>query len=113
MAGWFYYAAIYLAFALTESPNVLIAIFLLYGFYFGLVEPSERALVADLVPESLRGTAFGYFHFTVGLGALPASVIFGIVWQTWGAAHAFVMGSIFAVTASALLFFIRRPLVAQ
>ena len=113
VTGWFYYAAIYLAFAFTESPNVLIAVFLLYGFYFGLVEPSERALVADLVPESLRGTAFGYFHFAVGLAALPASVIFGLVWQTWGATHAFVMGSVFAVTGSALLFFIPHQKVAQ
>lgn len=105
--GWFYYAAIYLAFAFVESQTALIAVFLLYGVYYGLVEPTERAMVADLVPENLRGTAFGYYHFTIGLGALPASVIFGLVWQTWGAPSAFVMGAALSVIASGLLFVVR------
>lgn len=105
-SGWFYYATIYLAFALVESRTTLIAVFLLYGVYFGLVEPSERAMVADLVPKNLRGTAFGYYHFTVGLGALPASILFGFIWQTWGAPIAFTMGAVLAVVASGLLFFI-------
>jgi MFS family permease len=106
--GWFYFAAIYLAFAWVESQSALIAVFLLYGVYYGLVEPSERALVADLAPSHLRGTAFGYYHFCVGLGALPASLLFGFVWMTWGAPSAFVMGSVLALIASGLLVVTRR-----
>lgn len=92
-----------------ESSWGLSAVFLLYGIYFGLIEPSERALVADLVPPHLRGTAFGYYHFTTGIGALPASLLFGFFWQKWGVATAFIMGAALALIASGLLFFIRLP----
>jgi predicted MFS family arabinose efflux permease len=66
-------------------------------------------MVADLAPENFRGTAFGFFHFTIGVGALPASLLFGLVWQTWGAAAAFTMGAVLAIIASGLLFFIPPP----
>jgi MFS family permease len=108
-SGWLYYAAIYLAFGFFESQTTLIAVFLIYGIYFGAVEPAERAMVADLAPENFRGTAFGFFHFTIGVGALPASLLFGLVWQTWGAAAAFTMGAVLAIIASGLLFFIPPP----
>lgn len=107
--GWTVYAAIYLAFALVDSPTVLIAVFLAYGIYFGLTEPSEKAWVADLVPAHLRGTAFGYYNGVIGLGALPASLIFGFLWQTWGLTTAFLTGAGFAAVASALLLVFLRP----
>ena len=112
-SGWLYYAAIYGAFAYVESQAAVIATFLLYGIYFGMVEPSEKAMVADLVPRRLRGTAFGYYHFTIGLGALPASLIFGMVWQTFGASAAFLMGAALAGAAAGLLFLVQPTEVVQ
>jgi MFS family permease len=106
--GWFYFAAIYLAFAMVSEPTVLIVLFLAYGIYFGLCEPSEKALVADWAPSSLRGTAFGYYNLVVGLGALPASLLFGFVGQTWGYPAAFVMGASFAGLASVILFCVKK-----
>lgn len=102
-SGWMLYALVYLAFSLAESPAALMSVFLVYGLYFGLVEPSERALVADWVPESLRGTAFGWFHWVVGLGALPASLLFGWIWKVWGSSAAFTTGAVLAFLASVLL----------
>lgn len=104
LIGWCIYGVIYLAFAVVTTTPGLIAVFLLYGLYFGFAEPSERAIVAALAPEKLRGTAFGYFHFVVGMGALPASLLFGLVWQAFGAPAAFVMGAALALLASAVLF---------
>ncbi len=103
--GWIFFAVIYFAFAFVDSPITLTAVFLCYGLYFGFTEPSERALVADLASPSVRGAAFGYFHFTLGLTALPASVIFGWVWQSWGASAAFTMGATLAVMGSLLLIY--------
>ncbi|MBI1909441.1 MAG: MFS transporter [Deltaproteobacteria bacterium] len=108
LIGWIFYAAVYLAFAVFQSPTALITIFLAYGVYFGLVEPAERALVSRLVPPELRGTGFGFYHFVVGIAAFPASLIFGLVWQQWGAASAFLMGASLAFAASVLLFL--RPI---
>ena len=109
ISGWIFYALIYAAFAFIRTPNVLIAIFLLYGVYFGLSEPAEKSLVADTVAPNLRGTAFGCYHFIVGLGALPASIVFGFLWQTVSAEAAFLTGAALAVAASTLMFLSRKP----
>jgi MFS family permease len=101
--GWLFYAAIYIAFALIDSPTVLVALFLAYGVYFGLTEPVERAWIADLAPSDRRGGAFGWYHAAIGLAALPASLLFGAVWATLGPAVAFGLGAGLALVASALL----------
>jgi MFS family permease len=101
--GWLYFALIYSAFAFVSDPWVLGAIFLAYGVFFGLTEPSEKALVADLVPKFLRGTGFGYYHLVMGLGALPASVLFGLVAQAFGSPAAFGLGAALAALASVIL----------
>ncbi|MFH2001927.1 MAG: MFS transporter, partial [Planctomycetota bacterium] len=103
IAGWIVYAAVYLSFAFVQSQKGLTTVFLLYGIYFGLTEPAEKAWVAGLVPERLRGTAFGCYHGMVGLAALPASLLFGLVWYAFSDAAAFVMGATLAVTAAFLL----------
>lgn len=110
MLSWLYFTFIYILFAVTDSPKILIGIFLLYGGYYGLSEPSERALVVDLVPPELRGTAFGFFHLIVGLGALPASLLFGIIWKTFGAQAAFLTGACLALMASLVLSFLNKKL---
>jgi len=101
--GWAVYAAVYLAFALVSSKAGLIAIFLAYGIYFGLCEPAEKALVSDLAPKPLRGTAFGCYHGVIGLAALPASLLFGLLWQQFGMTTAFATGAGLAALGSVLL----------
>ncbi len=105
LSGWIYYALIYLGFALVTRKEGLVFLFLAYGVYYGLCEPSEKAFVADLAPKALRGTAFGYYNLVVGLFALPASLIFGWVGKVWGYPAAFGVGAGFAGLASILLLF--------
>jgi MFS family permease len=111
VSGWAVYAAIYVAFAFVTSGAGIWVLFGIYGVYFGLTEGAERALVADLVADDRRGTAYGLFNLTVGIGALPASIVFGIVWQYAGFSYAFIMGAGFALVASLMLLFVRpnRP----
>ncbi|MEW6380926.1 MAG: MFS transporter [bacterium] len=103
IAGWAYYAGIYLLFAYLQGRMALITVFLLYGLYFGLTEPAERALVASFAPQALRGKAFGYYHGAIGLASLPSSLIFGLIWQRWGYQYAFIMGAGFALLGCALV----------
>ena len=102
-SGWLLYAAIYAGFAGAGSPGTLIALFLTYGVYYGLTEGTEKALVADLAPAAQRGLAFGWYHGALGAGALLSSVVFGLVWQAFGAASAFALGAVLAVCAAALM----------
>ena len=103
ITGWLYYAVIYLLFASLETRGMLITTFLLYGVYFGLTEPVERAWVASLVPQRLMGRAFGYYNGAVGIASLPASLIFGLIWQKWGYEYAFVTGGAFALLGCVLI----------
>jgi MFS family permease len=103
LAGWGWYAAVYVAFALVASPMWVVAVFLAYGVYYGLTEPVEKAWVAELAPARLRGTAFGVYNGGVGLAALPASVLFGALWNWFGAPAAFAVGAGLAAVAAVLL----------
>ena len=108
LGGWALYALVYLGFAFATVEWQAWALFVVYGLYFGATEGTEKAFVADLVPAARRGTAFGWFNAALGLGALPASVVFGIVWERIGAEAAFVMGAGIAAVAT-LLFVILVP----
>ncbi|MFQ5947872.1 MAG: MFS transporter [Acidimicrobiia bacterium] len=114
-AGWGVYGATYLGFALVSESAGLIALFLAYGLYFDLTEPVERAWVAGLAPGRLRGTAFGLYHGTVGIAALPASLLFGAVYAVVGPAAAFGTGAGLALVATVLLVRLpeRRPTAAS
>jgi MFS family permease len=101
--GWLWYAAVYAGFALLRSPAAVVTLFLAYGVYFGLTEPVEKTLVAELAPKSLRGSAFGFLHATIGMAALPASLLFGLLWYSFGAAAAFVTGAVLATVAALML----------
>jgi MFS family permease len=103
VSGWLYYALIYLAFALVTQKEWAVTAFLAYGLFYGLCEPSEKAYVGDLAPAKLRGTAFGYYYLVTGLGALPASILFGFLGSRWGYPTAFMVGAVLAGLASLLL----------
>lgn len=105
--GWVIYAFVYLGFGLTRSIGWIWILFATYGLYFALTEGVEKALVADLVPSGKRGTAYGLYNLAVGIGALPASVIFGLVWKSWGAGTAFTLGAGLAMVAAFLLLFVK------
>jgi MFS family permease len=109
LIGWVIYAAVYLGFAfLDRLPGSLqiaatIALFAVYALYYAFTEGAEKALVADLVGPEMRGSAFGLYNFTIGLGALPASLIFGLLYQKFGAATAFGAGAGLAFVSMLLL----------
>jgi MFS family permease len=103
LLGWGWYALVYLGFAYASAPLHVWGLFLIYGIYFGLTEGVERAYVADLVGEENRGHAFGWFHLAIGIGALPASLIFGAVWTAVGPHAAFLMGAGLSLLASVML----------
>jgi MFS family permease len=106
IGGWMVYAAVYLGFAFASATWHAWALFIVYGLYFGMTEGVEKALVADLVPANVRGAAFGWYNLTIGLAALPASLIFGGLWQAYGARVAFVTGAALSLVAAVGLLFV-------
>ncbi len=109
VAGWLAYAAIYLGFALAQGAGQIVVLYIGYGAYYGLTTGTTKALLADLVPAPLRGTAYGTYHATLGLLDLAASVIAGLLWQgigPWpgfGPSAPFFFGAATAFAAAILL----------
>lgn len=107
--GWLIYAAVYLGFGWATAAWQIWVLFGIYGVYFGMVEGTERALVADLVPKEARGTAYGWYHAAIGIAAFPASALFGGLWSAYGPSAAFGLGSGLALAAALLLCIFPMP----
>jgi MFS family permease len=100
--AWTVYGLVYLGFAFASKNYHIWLLFFIYGLYFGLAEGTERAWVADLVEESKRGTAYGAYHFFIGVATLPASLLMGLIWKTIGVQWAFSFGAVMALIAAFL-----------
>jgi Permeases of the major facilitator superfamily len=75
VSGWAVYALVYAGFAFVSAPWQAWTLFIIYGTYFGLTEGNEKALVADMVNDEKRGTAFGFYNLAYGITVLPASIL--------------------------------------
>jgi len=100
VTGWAVYALVYLGFAAAGATWQFWGLVGAYGFYYGMTEGAEKALVADFVPSRFRGTAYGVYHSAVGLAALPASLLFGAILDLYGRGVAFGIGAALAGLAA-------------
>jgi MFS family permease len=107
--GWAVYAATYLAFGIAHEAWQMWALFCIYGLYYGLTEPAEKAMVRDLAPAAARGRAYGFYNFIIGVSAVPAGLLTGWLWQTWSPQVALTTGAIIAFAASGALLLLQRP----
>jgi len=111
IGGWLVYAVIYLGFAFAQAAWQVWALYVAYGLYYGMAYGTANALVADLVPENLRGTAYGTYNAIIGFLAFPASFIAGLLWQGAGAwagfgpSAPFLFGGTLALLAALLMAF--------
>ncbi len=102
-SGWLVYALVYLGLgAATEVWHVW-ALFALYGVFYGLTEPVEKALIKDLALPRARGRAYGAYNFVAGITALPAGLLTGSLWRVAGPAAALEVGAVIAAVACLLL----------
>jgi MFS family permease len=103
VSGWVVYAATYLAFGVATESWHAWGLFVVYGTYYGLTEPAEKALVKDLAPATVRGRAYGFYNFIIGMSAVPAGVLTGWLWQTWSPLVALATGAAIAAASSIAL----------
>lgn len=103
IAGWAVYAGSYLAFGLANQAWEIWALFGVYGTYYGMTAPAEKALMKDLAPAAIRGRAYGYYNFILGAAAIPAGLLTGYLWQTLSPLVALAVGAGLAGVSSAAL----------
>jgi predicted MFS family arabinose efflux permease len=109
LLGWLIYAAIYLAFAFASSAWQMWILFVAYAFFYALTEPAEKTLVANLVGPERRGLAYGWYNGAIGVAMLPASLLFGGLYDAFGAHAAFGAGAGLALLAAVVLWRLCRP----
>jgi MFS family permease len=108
IGGWIAYGLVYLGFALSHTGWQIWTLYGFYGIYYAATEGSAKALIADLVVPERLGTAYGIYNAAIGLMALPASVIAGLLWQGafgwtgFGPAAPFFFGATLALLAGIL-----------
>jgi len=106
--GFAGYAVVYAGFALAGTPVSIWVLFALYGLPYAATEGMTRAFVVDLVPGQLRATALGAYTFAIGLAALPASLVAGVLWDQVSPAAPFVLSALL-MAGAALALLLSRP----
>jgi len=98
--GWIAFGVCFLGLGWVSGQHGLWAVTMLYGVMAGFAEGPERALISDFAGDKYRGTAFGWYHLMTGVAAIPAGLIFGLVWQWQGAELAFRYAGLLALCAA-------------
>ena len=106
LAGWVIYGLFYLLLSINGFlPMLLWPLFAFYGLFLAATEGAEKALVADLAPSDQLGTAYGWFNLIAGIMLLPASILFGWMWQDISPLTAFVFSATCVLLAALFLKF--------
>ncbi len=100
VGGYSLFALAYLGFGLAQNAWQLIASFVLYGVYTAMTTGVERAFIAQIAPQNLKGTMLGLHGTLVGVALLPASLIAGLLWNGLGPAAPFMLGAGLAIMAA-------------
>ncbi len=91
--GWMLFTLVYIGFAFNTQPGFAWILMAGYGLQMGFIEPAERAYPSLVVPDTMRATALGWYYFIYGMGILPASLLFGFIWNHWGPRPAFLLNA--------------------
>lgn len=109
LGGYTAYGVVYLILAFLGHGSLwLFVLYALYGLFLAATEGVEKALVADLSPAERQGTAFGWFNMITGLCLLPASIIFGWLYEDISASTAFVFSGVCGFGAAGLMLIWRQ-----
>ena len=103
LMNWASLAFGYGALAFASSPVGLWVAVSIYGLLSGISEGVERALISELAEPEQKGTAFGWYYMISGLAAIPAGLLFGLVWKLAGPAAAFGLTALVALVCATWL----------
>ena len=107
ITGYLVFAVTSLGLIFASSIYTILIFFIVYGVFYAMIDGVQRALVVDLAPGNLKGTALGTFHTAIGLVALPGGYIAGLLWDKIGPEATFIYGLTLAIISIALFMFVK------
>lgn len=103
ISGYLLYAIIYIGFGMVNNKVMIVLLFALYGLYSAATDGIQKALVADLIGKSKKGTGLGIYNSIIGITLLPASVIAGVLYDKVNSSAPFYFGAVMALIAALLM----------
>jgi MFS family permease len=101
--GYLVFGAVYFAFALGSSVELIWGAMAFYGLFYALTAPVLKALVVETVAPRMRGRALGIYFSVTSVAALLASLITGGLWKFYGPRLPFSLSAGSAVVCAGLL----------
>lgn len=101
--GYLVFSLVYLLFGIADSQALIIASFALYGLYTAMITGVERAYIAEISPQALKGTMLGLHATLIGIALFPASLIAGLLWTNFGVSVPFIFGATLALISALIL----------
>lgn len=106
--GYGAFALMCLLFVLIPNAWTMLAAMILYGASIGAIVPTQKSFVAELAPVELRASLLGLYQMTMGVAALIANIIAGIIWVLYFPTASFFLALVLTIIAALLL-----PLVKE
>ncbi len=106
--AFFCWALVSIVFIGWHSSSGIFLGFILYGLFNGALDPVQRSLLAELAPPQFVASTMGGFQMVIGLVSLPASLIAGLLWDSFGSGAPFLFSLVLTVIASILLLFVKE-----
>jgi MFS family permease len=95
--------AMFLVAMLCNAVWMALLAFMLYGLAYALTQGVQKALVADMAPADLRGSALGMYNMAIGIAALPMAIAGGYLWDVYDAWATFMFGALISSIGLAIL----------
>ncbi len=108
MLSFLLWAGVCVSFLAFQNHLIIILTFVLYGMHKGALEPVQKTLVSELAPSEFRASCLGGFQMVVGLCALPASLIAGVLWESLGTFAPFYLSLVLALISCILLMLVKE-----
>jgi len=106
--SYFLWGLVCLGFVFIQTYLAIILSFVLYGLHRGSLDTVQKAFVAELCPREYRASSLGGFQMVVGLCALPASLIAGVLWDSVGLYVPFIFSLCLTFLSMLLLVFVKE-----
>jgi MFS family permease len=108
MLAFVFWASVCAGIIFGRSLVLVVGLFVLYGIHKAALDPVQRTLVCELSPVAFRASCLGGFQMVIGLCALPASLIAGLLWERMGMFAPFLFSLGLTAAAFCLLFFVKE-----
>lgn len=108
MLSYVLWGGVCLSFILVQTYLTIILTFILFGLHRGALEPVQKTFVSELVPKRFRASGLGGYQMVIGLCALPASLMAGVLWDVMGVLVPFYLSLGLTVVSIMMLFFVKE-----